>query len=167
MSDFICQGFEHEERTEDRIYPHPHKQLTAEVLTCRSQTECRRSMTTGFENVLKHPPTGCSCTHLPISAHLRHGENSSTEYLCNRRVFRWVPRQRVVGKNTPVFSQGTSTFVEKRLKVPFSQKNLHLETPFKVSCLAEAIHRAIGAMCRKADLGCSTAEVHRERQYGN
>ena len=123
-----------------------------------------------LENGLKHPPTGCSCTPLPISTNLWYAGKSSwssTEYLFNRLGFRWVPQQRVEGKSTTVFRQGAGKFVEKRLKPPFSQKNLHLETPFTVSCLAEAIHRAIGTLCRKVDLGCSTAEVHREKHDRN
>lgn len=48
-----------------------------------------------------------------------------------------------------------------------SQKSLHLEITFTVSCLAEAIHRAIYAMCRTVELGCSAAEAHLVRQYGN
>ncbi len=54
------------------------------------------------------------------------------------------------------------------LKELFSRKELAThETTFKVSCLAEAIHHASDAMCRKAFLGCSGIEPHLERRYGN
>src|SRR6266702_7216955 len=68
----------------------------------------------------------------------------------------------------PYASKVQAGSYEKWLKVPSRKREpAALETPFKVSCLAEAIHRAIGAMCRKAFLDCSATEAHRERQYGN
>ena len=71
-------------------------------------------------------------------------------------------------KMLPYASKVQAGSYEKWLKVPSrTREPAALETPFKVSCLAEAIHRAIGAMCRKAFLDRSATEAHRERQYGN
>lgn len=115
-----------------------------------------------LENVLKHPLMCSSSTHLPISTFRRYSENSSIEYLYNRIVFRWVPRQGVVGKNTTAFSQGIDKFVEKRLKVPFSYKNLYIETLLMVSCLAEAIHNESCAMYRKV---AKTAAIRKSARF--
>src|SRR5260221_5562007 len=68
----------------------------------------------------------------------------------------------------PYASKVQAGSYEKWLKVPYRKREpAALETPYKVSCLPEAIHGAVGAMCRKALLDCSATEAHRERQYGN